>query len=99
VHTVNAAPSEVTRNVSGETSADTRPPSRAVTVRHTPLVARLSPIASSPTSADSISRRIPPAMGRRPRTIPTSSINPVNIGLQQHIRPERHGPHRPERGE
>src|SRR5436190_53431 len=60
-----------------------------MTVRHTPLTARLSPGASSGASRDPIRRRNPPLVGFRSTSSPTPSTRPVNIALYQDIRTER----------
>src|SRR5712691_382638 len=60
-----------------------------MTVRHTPLTARLSPGTSSGASRDPIRRRNPPLVGFRSTSSPTPSTRPVNIALYQDIRTER----------
>ena len=64
-------------------------PRATMTVRQTPLTARLSPGASSPASGDAMRRRTPPLVGLRSTSSPTASTRPVNITLNQHIRSER----------
>src|SRR5262245_55667586 len=56
-----------------------------MTVRHTPLTARLSPGATSGASADAIRRRKPPLVGLRSMSSPTASTRPVNIALYHHV--------------
>src|SRR5262245_52901487 len=60
-----------------------------MTVRHTPLTAMLSPFASSGASSEAMLRRKPPPVALRSTSSPTDSTSPVNITLDQHIRPER----------
>src|SRR6187200_3263252 len=78
-------PSVVTRIVSGEIVARKQEDAREVTVRQTPLTATLSPSPSSDDSGDCTSRMRPPGVGPTSRTVPTASINPVNIPLHQKI--------------
>src|SRR5437667_4772727 len=85
------APSVVTRSVSGPTSACTSLPSARITVRQTPLTARLSPGASSGASDATIRSRMPAVVGLTSATSPTLSTRPVNISFDQSIRPDRLG--------
>src|SRR5438093_8391436 len=59
-----------------------------MTVRHTPLTARLSPATTSGASDDATRRRKPPLVGLRSTSSPTASTRPVNISLYQHIGPQ-----------
>src|ERR671913_1179863 len=83
--------SVVTRAVSGETSASMVPNSVATTVRHTPLMATLSPSTSSPASSVLTRRRTPPAVGRASAICPTLSISPVNMTFQEDVVTEMPG--------
>ena len=72
-------PREVRRSVSGIASA-VKCPLPGVTVRQTPLTAILSPVAvPSSTLEASISSTTPEPPPRMERTVPISSIIPVNI--------------------
>src|SRR5437773_2940736 len=82
-------PSVVTRTVSGPTSACSSPFSARITVRQTPLIARLSPGDSSPASGDATRSRTPPLVALRSINSPTASTRPVNISLYQDIGTER----------
>ena len=62
---------------------------RRITVRQTPLTARLSPGAARGASGDAIRRRKPPLVGLRSTSSPTASTRPVNISLNQHVGTER----------
>ena len=87
-----AAPSAVTRRVSGDTSMHHGGPSRRITVRQTPLVARLSPSASSgPSVVSSSSTRAAGLGWRRRARVPVASMSPVNIGFDQDVVAERLG--------
>src|SRR5437870_5470189 len=82
-------PSVVTLAVSGPTSACSSPLSAAITVRHTPLTARLSPGDTSEASAVRMRMRNPPDHVFSSATLPTASIRPVNISLDECIGPEQ----------
>src|SRR5438128_2009530 len=82
-------PSVVTLAVSGPTSACTSPLSAAMTVRQTPLTARLSPGDTSAASAVRMRMRNPPDDVFSSPTLPTASMRPVNISLDKCIGPEQ----------
>src|SRR6185503_3960319 len=82
-------PSVVTRAVSGPISACTSPCCAVTTVRHTPLTARLSPGVSTGASVERMRIRNPPAAGISSATVPTASMRPVNISLNECIWPEQ----------
>src|SRR3954452_13054617 len=86
-----SVPSVVTRAVSGETSAWIPLPSGSITVRHTPLTARLSPGRSSGARAVVTRRRVPSRCCVTLATSPIDSIRPVNITLDQHVVSNRLG--------
>ena len=67
---------EVRRTVSGMTSAVKAPSDRAVTVRQTPLTAMLSPTA---VPSSTFSARIHRELALTARTMPVSSMMPVNM--------------------
>src|SRR5262245_51335514 len=66
-------------------------PSRAATVKQTPLTATLSPRASSPARSVAIRNRNPAASGLTSATLPSASIRPVNITLDEHVVSNRLG--------
>src|SRR5262245_49821994 len=82
-------PSVVTRSVSGPTSALNASPV-CTTVRQTPLTATLSPSFNSAVSGDRTESDWPPVVDVRAVTSPVASMRPVNIALNQDVRPERH---------
>ena len=68
------------RTVSGITSAVNSPPPQAVTVRQTPFTAMLSPTrVPSVTVRAAIRSAVPAARLVMARTVPISSMIPVNI--------------------
>ena len=72
-------PSDERRRLSAMTSAEKLSPVIETTVRHTPFVAMLSPIlVSSSTVFACIVSRAPFAPCSMRRTVPISSIMPVN---------------------
>ena len=71
----------MTRAVSGPTSASTCSPSIRITVRQTPLTARLSPSFSSGASGVWMRTRKPPPVPLTSASVPTASTMPVNIRL------------------
>src|SRR5262245_387315 len=56
-----------------------------MTVRHTPLTARLAPATTSGASACATRKRKPPRVGLRSMSSPTASTRPVNIALYHHV--------------
>src|SRR6476660_8709344 len=60
-----------------------------MTVRQTPLTARLSPGWSSPARAVAMRSRNPPLVVFRSTSSPTASTSPVNIPFDHHVRTER----------
>src|SRR5260370_83923 len=60
-----------------------------MTVRHTPLTARLSPGASSPASGEPTRILTPRLVGLHSTTVATPSTRPVNIALYQDVGTER----------
>src|SRR5688572_865950 len=79
-------PSVVTRAVSGPMSADQPDPSHVVAVRQTPLTATLSPCRSSDPSGVRMVNLKPDTVRVNSATIPTASMRPVNITLDQDVR-------------
>src|SRR5204862_7743529 len=80
-----SAPSVLTREVSGETSAWIPSASAEMTVRQTPLTARLAPGVRSGASVVVMRKRNPSGVGLTSATSPIDSINPVNMALYLHV--------------
>src|SRR5688572_2305311 len=80
-----SAPRLVTFAVSGPISAEKAPAVLSTTVRHTPLTEMLSPRRRSPAMSVEIRRLKPASIGFTSPTLPTASINPVNITFHEDV--------------